>query len=175
MIQRRLQLENQYWLNQVPLMAAGVLPPTPNYNGILRDVQLRLWNNFQGLPPRYVVQPPPPAPMLPSLNNGGPPPLVIPPAAPAPLRQPAAAGVTNPTPNAGFIARYGRYGGRLRVLTNQLRDQLPTADNGRSQICLAYCLTGNCNSNCRRRDSHRPLTASEEARVAAFLTAGNVE
>jgi hypothetical protein len=48
------------------------------------------------------------------------------------------------------------------------------ADDG-TQLCLAYCLTGHCNSNCHRHAMHRPLTTTEEGRVGAFLTAGNVE
>jgi hypothetical protein len=181
LFQRRVQLENQYWMNQVPLMPPNTFPPLPDYGGIIRDVQMRQWNSFQAIPARYTQQVPAQPPPLPALNAGGPPtarsptPSSVPLAAPA-ARQPAASSaVTNPTPNTALIARYGRYGGRLRVLAAQLRSQLPMADDGTSQLCLAYCLTGNCNSNCTRRGTHRPLTTTEEGRVGAFLTAGNVE
>ena len=70
--------------------------------------------------------------------------------------------------------RFTGYGGRLRNLTALIREQLPVADDGTTNLCLAYCLTGNCNSACARRTTHRPLTATEEARVGASLTAGNV-
>jgi lysophospholipase L1-like esterase len=91
LIQRRLQLKNQYWLNQVPLSAAGRLPQLPDYDKILRDVALRRWSNFQAIPPLYTVQPALPLQTycrstmvdLPPVAHA-PPPLVIPPPAPAP-------------------------------------------------------------------------------------------
>jgi hypothetical protein len=181
LFQRRVQLENQYWMNQVPLMPPGAFPNLPDYNSIIRDVQMRNWNNFQAIPVRYTQQAPAPQPPLPTLNAGGPPsgrapPLVIaPPAVPTPHQPAVSNAVSNPTPNTGLVARYGRYGGRLRVLAAQFRAQLPMADDGTSQLCLAYCLTGHCNTTCHRRATHRPLTTTEEGRVGAFLTAGNVE
>lgn len=49
------------------------------------------------------------------------------------------------------------------------------AQSGRSgQICLNFHLNKECNSNCTRRGSHRPLSSSEEAGVAAVLTAAGV-
>jgi hypothetical protein len=145
-------------------------------------VLMRQWHNFQAIPARYTHQPQPPTPALPRLNDGGAPAANPPgrggnpptPAGPA-RTPPASSSVTNPSPNAALLARYARYGGRLRVLTGQLRAQLPMADDGTTQLCLAYCLTGMCNSNCARRATHRPLTSTEEGRVAAFLTAGNIE
>ena len=182
LFQRRVQLENQYWMNRVPFMPPGTFPPLPDYDGILRDVQMRQWTTFQAIPARYTVRATAPPPPLPALNAGGPPgarapppPILVPPPAPAPRPPVVSNAVTNPTPNASLLERYGRYGGRLRVLTSQLRLQLPMADDGTNQLCLAYCLTGNCNSNCARRGTHRPLTSTEEGRVGAFLTAGNVE
>jgi hypothetical protein len=172
LVQRRVQLENQYWMNQVPLLLPGAFPTLPEYGSIIRDVQMRNWNTFQAIPARDTQRPLTPQPSLPSLNAGGPPsvhapPLVVAPSAvPAP-RPPA-------SPNIGLVERYGRYGGRLRTLTARLRSQLPLADDG-TQLCLAYCLTTHCNTTCHRRATHQPLTTTEESRVGAFLTAGEVE
>jgi hypothetical protein len=180
LVQRRVQLENQYWMNQVALLPPGEFPPLPEYGSIIRDVQMRNWNTFQAIPARYTQRPLAPPPSLPSLNAGGPPsgrappPALAPSAGPAPRPPAVSTAVSNPTPNVGIIERYGRYGGRLRTLTARLRSQLPMADDG-TQLCLAYCLTGHCNTNCHRRVTHRPLTTTEEGRVAAFLTAGEVE
>jgi hypothetical protein len=180
LFQRCIQLEHQYWMNQVPLMPDSILPTLPAYDSMICDVQMRNWNNFQAIPAQYTQQLPASQPLLPTLNAGGPPgarapPLVVaPPAVSAPRPPPVSTAVTNPTPNVELVERYGRYGGGLRILTAQLRSQLPTADNG-AQLCLAYCLTRHCNSNCHRRATHRPLTTTEEGRVGAFLTAGNVE
>jgi hypothetical protein len=65
LIQRRLQLETQYWLNQVPLMIGGNLPKLPDFDDILRDVALRHWNRFQAIPARYTVRPALPMAVLP--------------------------------------------------------------------------------------------------------------
>jgi hypothetical protein len=120
LFQRRVQLENQYWMNQVPFMPPGSFPTVPDYGNIIRDVQMRNWNNFQTIHARHMQRTPAPQPSLPALNAGGspvnhvPPPVTAPPPAPPP-RQPAASNaVNNPTPNTTLMARYGRYGGRLR-------------------------------------------------------------
>jgi hypothetical protein len=94
------------------------------------------------------------------------PPAVAPTAVPAPCQPAASTAVTNPTPDAKLIEQYGRYGGRLRILTAQLRSQLPMADDSTTQLCLAYCLTRNCNSNCARHGMHRQLTNTEEGAVS---------
>jgi hypothetical protein len=71
LFQRRVQLENQYWMNRVPFMPPGTFPPLPDYDGILRDVQMRQWTTFQAIPARYTVRATAPPPPLPALNAGG--------------------------------------------------------------------------------------------------------
>ena len=56
LFQRRIQLENQYWMNQVPLMPHGTFPTLPHYDGIIRDVQMRQWNMFKAIPARSPLE-----------------------------------------------------------------------------------------------------------------------
>jgi hypothetical protein len=130
---------------------------------------------FQSIPGRYMVPPSRLAPRLSQPTDGG--------AASGLGSSPpssrgaeqASQAITNPSPNAAFVARFGKSGMRLRVAITTAKEQVPVADGNRGQLCMAYCLTGTCNSNCRRQSSHRPLTTTEEGRVTAFLEAAGVK
>ena len=179
LVLRKVQLLTQNWINEA--LRTRVLPAAPpRYQDIIQYVSERMWQNFPPIPARYVRRPALPAPALPPANEGGPP------AGNAGRQGQQAAGqqgpaaaaragpAVNPTPIPGLIQRYAQHQGRLRALTEGRGDQLPTVDAGGEQLCLAYHLTGNCNTLCRRRGSHRPLTATEQRGVEDFLTAANL-
>ena len=176
MVMRRVQLLAQVWFNTAT--TASTTEPPPDFMEMIRDVQHRQWAKYPSILGRYVETQAP-------LTGGGIP-LAIDETVPPPRsppdgnRQPRGGNqqrqaVTNPSPNSGFVTRYARHQGRMRDLTRDAGARLPLADNGTSQLCLSYCLTGQCFSNCCHAGTHRPLTVTEEGRVTAFLVTAGLE
>ena len=81
--------------------------------------------------------------------------------------------VTNVEPDSALTQRWNRYDGTLRSLTTTLEPQ-PLADDGTSELCLSFHLRCRCNTDCRRKNTHRRATATETQRVDAYLTACGV-
>ncbi|MHA7856421.1 hypothetical protein [Marinobacter shengliensis] len=176
LVVRRVQLLTQVWINEAATSLVLPVGPQdlPRYGDIIRDVTLRNWPSFQTIPRRYLQTPTPSrgtSGQLPPANDGG---------TGGASRgggsgsNPTAERVTNTGPNPALTNRYSTHQGRLGDLIRQHAEHLPKADNDQDQICLSYCLTGGCNSNCRRRATHRPLTTTEEARVEGFLAAAGL-
>jgi hypothetical protein len=176
LFQHRVQLGNQYWMNQVPLMPPGTFPKLPAYDSIIATCRCAELEQFPGHPGTVHSAAARTATSLANLEcmrfpwcssstaSGR-----------AAISSYAASrsridGGHQPYAECNLHRVIWAVQGQIALLTAQLRLQLPTATNSTNQLCLAYCLIGNCNSNCARHSTHRPLTAAEEGRVGAFLT-----
>jgi hypothetical protein len=49
------------------------------------------------------------------------------------------------------------------------RSALPCTDGG-SELCLAYQIRLQCNTTCKRKNTHRRLTPAETTRLVAWCT-----
>ena len=165
LFQRYVQLAfAQYFRTAGVMGAATRLPPVEE---IIDIINMRRWSHLPPMPPRYLA-PLTPAPGPPAAPSSAPPPSGFTPPAAKPEAKPVA--VTNIKPNVVLQQRFLKHGKALKDIIAGHSEALPKADDGTNFLCLSHALRSNCISNCRRRMTHRGLSAAEVARVGAFLT-----
>jgi hypothetical protein len=104
--------------------------------------------------------------LLPRARAGGPPgsPLATPSGT-----QPRGSGPdANPRPIPRLQIPAGRNLGRCIRACETAGGMLPFTDDNRGRFCMAYHYVGRCNLNCNGRNTHRPLSRSEEQRLHAW-------
>ncbi len=116
-----------------------------------------------------------PAPATTPAQPGAVPPAAIPPVIPTSTR------VVNSTPDEAFRPFGTMTGFSVRAVIDRFvnpkdrgglgfpRTALPSTDAG-AELCLAYQIRLQCNTTCKRKTTHRRLTASEHTRSVAWCT-----
>lgn len=149
----------------------GPSAPLPPLDQLVHHVQMRNWPALPPLPTAYIADQLPRAP--PAIRTPAPP-APPPPGATPPA--PAATPVTNLHSDRTLVAQFERGNMALRQLSSHANARpLPTADGSATQLCLAYCLRGNCSSTCSRSATHRDLTATERAGIVSLLSRVGIE
>ena len=162
---RHTQLEMMSYFNDAALEGANAA--LPDVEDLIRIITRRRWTILPTLPaglfaPRASPAPAPtPSPPRGSGGSGG-----------APTGTPSTP-VTNTTPVTALIQRWGNHTGTLRSVTGSSATK-PRTDDGSAELCLSYHLRGACNTDCRRRASHRVATPTELQRIQEYLTAAGV-
>ena len=166
---RSVQLQLGVYFQSVDTMnsAEARLVPPPNFVDLLVSIRVQSW-----VPPIMPQVPALPIAPVPAAPSAGPPlPRVptaaAPPSAQAPAPAVPAERIVNPAVNPEIKAA-------MEGRTFQIRDLFsatvrpPTTSSGQP-ICCSYHLRGFCFANCRRSNTHLPLSDSETAKLCQFV------
>jgi hypothetical protein len=185
-------LVNQYF-HDLSLVEIGDGAPLPHYQEALNVIQRDHYHLLPELPLHMLAPPAQPSgtPAAGQGQGGG--------RSPAKLnatqsrsgdgsrRQPAAEGqlannfvkLGNSQPHEALVARFEASGKPFKDLMGEHGHTKPFVDGHmtkrENQVCLSYHLRKFCRDDCHRQGSHRPLTTTEQSKVAQFLTDLGIE
>ena len=177
---RSIQLQCAlYWqsVNDARSLDVALAVPAPELVKLLHSFRVQAWIppsmpgllSLEGMYGSAPPAAPAPAPALPAPRASQPfqaPRQPAPPAAP-PAANAASRRVNNPTRIPAMVEAMQDRTFRLRdILIDGI--QAPPADGG-GTLCLSFHLKFYCYSDCNRCSTHRPLTATETTRLAAFV------